>query len=512
MNQSVLNVLLILGHPRLESLCGALADAYREGASDASVEIRELVLADLEFDPDVHTVDPSDQLLEPDLVRAQAELEWADHIVIVYPNWWSTMPALMKGFFDRVLEPGWAFKKSEDVEGPGHEELLGGRTAELLVTMDMPSWVYRWIYRKPGINALKRGTLGYVGIRTTRVTTFGPVNEATEDKREWWLERARELGSSLETGPDPRLAGIRRRLSIWLSALRLQFYPMAWLAYAVGALAAVGSADVFTAPVFWIGLAFVFFLEAATVLSNEYFDYETDRQNAYAGPFTGGSGVLVNAKLDFEDVRSAFGISLALAAIFGFLAVVLGAGSPIVAAGAVGALAVLALGYTIPPLEFSYRTLGELDVAATHSIGVLLCGFLFLGGDPTDPRPWLLGAPLLLSIVPSITLAGVPDVDADRAVGKETIAVRFGIGGVVEVAATSAVLAAVLASLWQFFDVVPGAYTPAIYLSGLHALLIVLLVRTRVAELEGPDRVDLTMVVALSYILWFAVIPLVALL
>ena len=507
-----MNVLIVLGHPRTDSLCGALARAYSEGASEASVDVRELELAELEFEQHVTTEDPTDQQMEPDLVDAQRQIRWADHLVFVYPNWWGTMPALLKGFFDRVFTPEFAFSFYEGGEGAGHEELLQGRTAELVVTMDMPAWVYRWIYREPGTNAIKRSTLGFAGIRTTRVTPLGPVKDSTPRGRDRWLEKARQLGRSLATGPEPRRVRLKRRLVTSLKALRLQFYPMSWVAYTIGTLAAAGSTEVFSSAVYWLGFGFLFFLEATTVLTNEYFDYETDRENTFAGPFTGGSRILVDGEVSFGALRSGIAVAIALTGLFGVSVLAVGSGQPLVTGAVMGALALMAVGYTAPPLQLSYRTFGELDVATTHSIGVMLCGFLFFGGSVSNPEPWLLSAPLLLATIPSITLAGVPDYEADRIAGKETIAVRFGVDRAADVAAWTAVLAALVAVLWQLFGVVPDAYSQAIYLCVPHALALVWLLHSRLDPDETPARIDGVMAASLSYVLWFGAIPLIGLL
>lgn len=74
-----LKVLIILGHPRLDSFCGALAEAYAQGAQQAGAEVRHLTLADLSFDVDVHTHAPQEQLQEPDVLLARELLSWADH-------------------------------------------------------------------------------------------------------------------------------------------------------------------------------------------------------------------------------------------------------------------------------------------------------------------------------------------------------------------------------------------------------------------------------------------------
>ena len=506
-----MNVLLVLGHPRPDSFCGALAKAYEDGAREATVDVRTLIVADLTFEPNVETECPTDQYVEPDIRTARQHITWADHLVFVYPNWWGTMPALLKGFFDRVFAPEFAFSFYEDGEGAGHEELLSGRTAELIVTMDMPGWVYRWIYRQPGTNAVKRSTLGFAGIRTTRVTTLGPVTDSTPEQRETWLEEVIDLGRSLTDGAESRTSRLVRRLETMVSALRLQFYPMSWVAYTIGALAVAGS-DVLTSSVYWAGFGFLFFLEAATVLSNEYFDYETDRRNTFAGPFTGGSRVLVDGKASFETVKAGIGVTLALTVAFGVTVLTAGIGDPISALAVMGVLAVLALGYTIPPLSLSYRTLGELDVAVTHSVGVLVCGFVFLGGSVTDPLPWLLGTPLLLATIPSITLAGIPDVAADRAAGKRTIAVRVGPRRAAVVAGAIALLAALVAVAWLVVGIVPEAYGPAIFLSVPHALVLGWMLWNRLDGLTGPRRIDRLMIASLSYVLWFGVVPLIGLL
>ena len=102
-------ILVILGHPSESSLCAGLAQSYIEGARAAGAEVRLLALGALTFDPLLHAGYRGEQALEPDLQAAQAQITWAEHLVWVYPTWWGAMPALLKGFIDRVFLPGFAF-------------------------------------------------------------------------------------------------------------------------------------------------------------------------------------------------------------------------------------------------------------------------------------------------------------------------------------------------------------------------------------------------------------------
>ncbi len=185
-------ILLLLAHPAQSSLCHALAESYRKGAESAGHEVRFLSLRELAFDPILHDGYHTIQPLEPDLVAAQEAIIWAQHLVFVYPNWWGAMPALLKGFFDRVFLPGFAFKYRDD--SPFWDRLLTGRSAHVLVTMDTPAWYYRWVYRMPGHNQMKRTILEFSGIKPVRITSFGPVRHSTPAQREKWLARAYESG------------------------------------------------------------------------------------------------------------------------------------------------------------------------------------------------------------------------------------------------------------------------------------------------------------------------------
>ncbi len=194
-----MKVLVILGHPSIQSFCNAVAEKYIEGAKSARAEVRELKLGELSFNPvlnanaEVRSGQKEAQALEPDLVKAQQDIAWADHLVFVYPSWWGTMPGLLKGFIDRVFLPGFAFKYQKGKALP--DQLLKGKTARLIVTMDTPSWWNRFIYHAAGHNAMRHATLYFCGIRPVKITDLGGMRNTTLEQRTKWLEQIRRLAA-----------------------------------------------------------------------------------------------------------------------------------------------------------------------------------------------------------------------------------------------------------------------------------------------------------------------------
>lgn len=185
-------VLVVLGHPDTNSFCGATALAYAEGARSTGAEVKEIRLGELAFDPILHHGYHVIQELEPDLQQTQKDILWAEHIVWVYPTWWGGMPALMKGFIERIILPGFAFKYRE--QSPLWDKLMTGRSAHLFVTMDAPTLYYRMIVGSPGHKQMMRAILGFCGFKPIRLTQIGMLKRSKPLEREQWLKEARQLG------------------------------------------------------------------------------------------------------------------------------------------------------------------------------------------------------------------------------------------------------------------------------------------------------------------------------
>ncbi len=179
-----MKVLIINAHPDLESFTSKIAHKIHETSLTRGQEAHLLNIASLKFDPNFKGFSDRQKIdsLEPDLVNAQKLIKDSDHIIITTPIWWSTYPAILKGFFDRTLLPGFAFKyqKGKMLQ----EKLLTGKTAKLILLSDAPVWYRRFIQRDPAAQILKRDILGFCGIKVNRIQRIGKVGKLGADERE----------------------------------------------------------------------------------------------------------------------------------------------------------------------------------------------------------------------------------------------------------------------------------------------------------------------------------------
>lgn len=190
-----MKILVLVGHPDNECLNVELGNAYAEGARKAGAEVRRVNLADLHFDPILHKGYKVVQELEPDLKKLQEDIRWCNHFVIFYPSWWSTMPALLKGLFDRMWLPGFAYRFKQEGFGAGYlwEKLLKGRTARVFVTSDSPALIARLMFGD-NTNEIRQGILGFAGIRAS-VHKIGGLKNISEKAKTRLLNQARQWGS-----------------------------------------------------------------------------------------------------------------------------------------------------------------------------------------------------------------------------------------------------------------------------------------------------------------------------
>lgn len=187
-------ILVINCHPDKESFNFGLAQAYRKGALQAGAEVEEIVIADLQFNPNLEHGYRQRTVLEPDLLQAWQKIQWADHLVWIHPVWWGGLPAIAKGFIDRLFLPGMAFKPREG--SVWWDKLLKGKTAHIITTLDQPGWYYRLMYGRPSVNQLKKSTLQFCGVTLVRVSYIGIVKTSTAAQRNKWLQKVEAMGKA----------------------------------------------------------------------------------------------------------------------------------------------------------------------------------------------------------------------------------------------------------------------------------------------------------------------------
>jgi putative NADPH-quinone reductase len=189
-------IAIIQGHPDPsgDRFGHALAGAYAEGARKGGHQVRTIDVARLDF-PLLRTQESWTKGGPPEAIRAAQEtIAWAEHILILYPLWLGSMPALLKAFFEQLMRPG--FGTSPVESGRTWKRLLGGRSARIVVTMGMPALFYRWYFRAHSLKSFERNILRFVGIAPIHATLIGMVESGGKSAHAKWLERLRALGAS----------------------------------------------------------------------------------------------------------------------------------------------------------------------------------------------------------------------------------------------------------------------------------------------------------------------------
>lgn len=191
------NIVVIQGHPDPHPVHfgHALATAYAEAARQAGHSVRMIDVAALNL-PLLHTKEDWESGQPPAAVQqCQDDINWASHLVIFYPLWLGSMPAVLKGFFEQVFRQGFAFGPAEK-SGSRAGLLKGRRTARIVVTMGMPALIYRWNFGAHSLKSLERNILKFCGIGPIRESLIGSIEAGGDARRQSWLEKMRGYGAN----------------------------------------------------------------------------------------------------------------------------------------------------------------------------------------------------------------------------------------------------------------------------------------------------------------------------
>lgn len=187
-------ILVVNGHPdtRPERFCSGLADTYVETAQAAGHSVRRIDVGKLDFSWLVRFEDFRRPPALPDIARAQADIQWAEHLVFIHPLWLGAAPAMLKGFLERVACGGFGYD-SGTAGNPRRG--LHGKSARIVVTMGMPATAFRLLFGGFGVRAFARGILRVAGVKPVHKTYFGGV-ELSERHREHCLKTIRTLAAA----------------------------------------------------------------------------------------------------------------------------------------------------------------------------------------------------------------------------------------------------------------------------------------------------------------------------
>ena len=189
-------VCIIQGHPHGSGkhLCHAIADAYADGARAGRAEVRRIDLGNMII-PLLR--DPAEFLSAPPeaFAAAQDALRESQHIVVIYPLWLGTMPAVVKAFFEQLCRKGFAIEAN--AKGGWPKQMLKGKSARVIVTMGMPAAAYKVMFGAHGVRGFESGILGMAGIKPIRETLVGTVDALNRNRTEALLARVRHLGKQL---------------------------------------------------------------------------------------------------------------------------------------------------------------------------------------------------------------------------------------------------------------------------------------------------------------------------
>ncbi len=185
-----MNYLIIDSHPYEDSFNRSVSKNIREILSQKdNCEVVDLVANG--FDPVMRGEDlrlwGKGQSADPMVETYQKKIEWADVLIFVFPVWWGYMPAVLKGFCEKVFLPGWAYGEG------GFAGLLKGnlkpRRAIVISTMRTPGWAFGLYFHNPVKNAFIKDTLTSCGLKVLKYMQIGNMYSHSRERAEAMMER-----------------------------------------------------------------------------------------------------------------------------------------------------------------------------------------------------------------------------------------------------------------------------------------------------------------------------------
>lgn len=199
-----MKVVIVFNHPYDGSFCNAILQAVQNGLSRGNHEFDLIHLDKDNFNPVMTSGDlkafRDKKPVDPKVLEYNERIKEADHLVFIFPIWWELMPALMKGFVDKVIFPGVAYDY-KDASNTYMKPLWTNLTGmTMITTMNTPNWAYWLIFGNAIKKAMLLGTFWKMGYKNRKWISLNMVKMVSKEKRETWLKKIEDNFAKLSRG------------------------------------------------------------------------------------------------------------------------------------------------------------------------------------------------------------------------------------------------------------------------------------------------------------------------
>lgn len=187
-----MRVVIIFNHPYTGSFCHAVLTAVMNGLQNAGCEVDLIHLDHEQFNPVMTAADlqafRKGQAVDPKVLEYKERLDAADHLVFIFPIWWELMPAMTKGFIDKVIFPGIAYTYASGGRSmlPLFKKM---KSVTVITTMNTPRFLYRLIFGNAIKKAMLTGTFWKMGYKSRKWINLSMVKMVSDEKRRKWLDK-----------------------------------------------------------------------------------------------------------------------------------------------------------------------------------------------------------------------------------------------------------------------------------------------------------------------------------
>ncbi|QOX65685.1 NAD(P)H-dependent oxidoreductase [Anoxybacterium hadale] len=182
-----MNALIIYSHPNTKSFNHAILNQVKQGLKDGGHTFEVIDLYVDNFNPVLvynEGIKRSELMNDVETAHYRELIKQADELIFIYPIWWYGMPAILKGFIDRVFVSGFAYTS----DGKSPKGLLSNKSAWVIYTIDSPAWFVKLFRKNIEWKTMKDAILNYCGIKHVEKSMLAGVKKSDLNRRQKWLE------------------------------------------------------------------------------------------------------------------------------------------------------------------------------------------------------------------------------------------------------------------------------------------------------------------------------------